>query len=180
MKHEFTPFPILCTNRLKLRKLEIKDEDTLFEYQSNKDNFTFVEMPVYTSIEQTKKYTVVMNQGVDKNTWIHWAISLIDTDEIIGTMSIWNLDHDENKAELGYGIFPKYRRKGYMQETIEAILNYGFNEMDLDTIEAYTSHLNKPSQALLINNSFSFITTIIDEYSNGALMDLYKITKEQD
>lgn len=169
--YKFTPFPILHTSRLKLRQLSFKDEQALYDYQSNKTNFEYVEMPVYTSIDQAKNYIIKMKEGVDKGQWIVWAICLEDT--IIGTISIWNIKPDQKKAELGYGIFPSYRRKGYMREALEAVMAYGFKDMALEVIEAYTSHYNQPSKDFLSSFGFDFVKTIEDEYSNNALMDIF-------
>ncbi len=177
MNNYFAPFPIRYTERLKLRNLSFRDEQALFDCQSNKANFEFVEMPIYTSIEEAKNYVIKMKSGVDKNEWIVWAICLVDTDEIIGSISIWNLNHEVDKAELGYGLFPAYRRKGYMKEALESVLEYGFDHMKLDTIEAYTSHINQPSSDFLKSMDFEFIKTFEDDYSNGAVMDVYKKKK---
>lgn len=174
MKTPFAPFPILKTERLTLKKLNFKHEKALFDYQSNKANFPYVDMPIYESIEEAKNYVIKMQSGVDKKQWIVWAICLQSTDEIIGTISIWNLNHDEDKAELGYGIFPAYRRHGYMKEALLKVLEYGFDNMKLKTIEAYTSPTNEPSVKFLEANDFTFVKTEPDSYSDNQLMSLFK------
>lgn len=133
-------------------------------------------MPVYTDISEAKGYIEKMNKGVSQSKWIIWAICLEDENNIIGTISIWNINHEKESAELGYGIYPKYRNNGYMKEALELVIDYGFNEMDLKLIEVYTSHDNKPSINLLEKMNFKFFNTIKDDYSNGALMDIYHIS----
>ncbi len=64
-----------------------------------------------------------------------------------------------------------------MKEALESILDYGFDQMKLDTIEAYTSHINQPSIDFLKSMDFEFIKTFEDDYSNGALMDVFKKRK---
>ena len=177
MINNFTPFPILMSKRLMLRQLEAKDAKALFDYQSDKNNFEFVDMPVYIALEQAQSYIHKMNLGMTENKWIPWAICLKDEDEIIGTVSLWHLDDKENKAELGYGLFPAYRRKGYMKEALEKVLAYGFDDMKLLTIEAYTSVSNEPSKQFLDSQAFEFVKNFEDPYSGGALMAYYRKSK---
>lgn len=177
MKNNFNPFPVLEGKRLVLKKLDDKHADAIFNYQSDKDNFPYVDMPVYDSIEDAKEYIKKMNRGVDEDKWIIWVICLKSIDNIIGTVSIWNLNSQENKAELGYGIFPEHRKQGYMAEALSVAVDYAFNTMDLDKIEAYTNHKNKPSIEFLKHMRFDYIDTIEDEYSNNALMDIYVTLK---
>lgn len=158
----FNPFPVLKTDRLLLRQLKISDDKLIFEYQSNKDNFKFVDMPIYKSIKDAQNYITKMNKGVKENRWIIWAIADINTNIILGTISIWNITVEQSKAELGYGLYPSNLGKGIMSEALQKVVEYGFKNMKLKTIEAYTNKLNGKSIALLERNNFVKISTIID------------------
>ncbi|WP_064094292.1 GNAT family N-acetyltransferase [Rossellomorea aquimaris] len=151
---QFSPFPTLETDRILLRKLESKDALSIFEYQSNKENFPYVDMQVYTEKEEAQSYIKKMNAGVESNKWIIWAIADVHSDQILGTASIWNLSEEQRKGELGYGLFPSYRGKGLMSEALTKVVEYGVNTMGLKTIEAYTNSKNKDSIALLKNGYF--------------------------
>lgn len=69
----------------------------------------------------------------------------------------------ESKAELGYGLFLGNKGKGIMSESLRKVVEYGFNTMGLETIEAYTNADNIKSITLLERNNFtkkpSFIET---------------------
>lgn len=168
----FSPFPVLQTDRLLLRQLESSDDQLIFEYQSNKENFQFVDMPVYTSIEEAQNYIIKMNTGIANNRWIIWAIADQCTNRILGTISIWNLSIEESKAELGYGLYPGNLGKGIMSEALKKVVAYGFYHMGLKTIEAYTSTMNEKSIALLERNKFTPIASIIEDTSNGEPMEM--------
>ena len=71
----FNPFPILRTERLLLRQLEVKDAPLYFNYQSSKQNFLHVDMPVYTDISQALTFIKEKKDGVQQNKWILWAIT---------------------------------------------------------------------------------------------------------
>lgn len=65
----------------------------------------------------------------------------------------WILKH--HRAEIGYGLYREEdRRKGLMSEALEAVLQYGFEEMDLNRVEALTSYENEASIASLIKFGF--------------------------
>lgn len=176
MNIQFNPFPELESNRLFLKQLDQSHTSALFRYHSSKDNFPYVDMPIHQSVVETENYVTKMTTGVAENKWVIWAICLKESGEIIGTISIWNLDRRKNKGEFGYDIFPKYRRKGYMKETMNVVLKYAFGVMKMAKIEAYTNHENLASIEFLRNMGFTYCETIEDEYSNGKLMDVFEIT----
>ncbi len=69
MINNFTPFPNLETDRLILRQIEENDKEAIFEYQSNKENFVHVEMPVYKTVSEAEAY-------IEKNEKMEcWTIS---------------------------------------------------------------------------------------------------------
>lgn len=150
----FTPFPTLRTDRLILRQIIEEDDQLIYNYQSNKDNFPHVDMPVYTGIDEARKYISKMNHGVENNQWIIWALADPKTNRILGTISIWNISKEDSKAELGYGLFSGNIGKGFMSEALKNVIEYGFNTMGLKEIEAYTNRDNTKSIALLERNQF--------------------------
>ena len=70
----FNPFPTLRTESLVMRQLKKSDDRLIFEYQYDKENFKYVDMSIYTSIEDAQNYIVKMKTGVDNSKWIIWAI----------------------------------------------------------------------------------------------------------
>lgn len=180
MNINFNPFPQLESKRLIFKPLEKEHIRPLFDYQSNKGNFEFVDMPVYTDIKQAKTYVTKMNQGVKDNKWIIWAICLKETLEIIGTISVWNLDANRQSGELGYGIFSNYRKQGYMSESIECIEAYAKTTMKLTCLDAYTSNRNKASRALLSKLSYPYVKTISEEGPSGTMVEMAVYTKVLD
>ena len=176
MKKTFKPFPVLMTKRLILKELKMIHLDALYAYHSDAENFKFVQMNVHLSREETKAYIQKMNDGVKQNKWIIWAICLRETDEIIGTVSIWNLDDERNSGEIGYGIFPEFRRKGFMREALDAVVSLAFDNLSLEIVEAYTGEDNILSIQFLESTAFQYVETIIDEYSNGERMKIYQLS----
>ncbi|UYP43805.1 hypothetical protein NEF87_000090 [Candidatus Lokiarchaeum ossiferum] len=173
---DFTHFPVLESKYYKLRQLQEKDAQAIFEYQSNKINFLYVNMPVYTNLSQARKYIEEKNQGVIQNKWIIWAITKKNNNHIVGTVSIWNFDQKCSKAELGYGLFSGNTGKGIMTEVLSRVILYGFNELHLEIIEAYTNPSNKKSIALLKRLNFKYKMQIEED---GELLNIFRQEKKE-
>lgn len=169
----FHPFPLLETERLRLRELTDRDEALIYNYHSNRENFPYVDMLEHKTIEDSREYIKKMKAGVKDNKWIIWAIADPLTDDIIGTISLWNLSTtDCRKGELGYGIFPEHRGKGLMAEALKEVIEYGFHSMKLEIIGAYTNINNHKSLALLEGEGFRKVTTVSEKGPSGREMIL--------
>jgi RimJ/RimL family protein N-acetyltransferase len=73
-----------------------------------------------------------------------FAMVLLDGDELIGSISLHNIDHLNRNAFIGIFIGEESRRgKGYGAEAIRLILEYGFNTMNLRGV-ALTVHADNP------------------------------------
>ena len=74
---------------------------------------------------------------------------------LIGVVCLWNFTEDLRTAELGYELMPAFQKQGFMQEAISSVLHYGFEQIFLDNIEAFTHKKNKNSIKLLKKNGFT-------------------------
>ena len=45
-----------------------------------------------------------MNDGVEHDKWIIWAIEHKNSKKVIGSICIWNINEVGDSGELGYGI----------------------------------------------------------------------------
>ncbi|HMW39322.1 MAG: GNAT family N-acetyltransferase [Saprospiraceae bacterium] len=78
------------------------------------------------------------------------------SDIIIGRCGFHNWNDEHQRAELGYVMTDQsFRNKGFMSEAVEAVLNYGFNVLRLNRIEALVGRNNIPS--LKIMRKFGFV-----------------------
>jgi ribosomal-protein-alanine N-acetyltransferase len=126
----------LRTERLKLRPLLPGDEFRLFEIHSNAKFMRYWSSPPWTNIEQAvtliEKDQIEMAQGMR----VRLGIFLHEAKQLIGTCSLFQIDQQCRRAELGYGIAQEHWRHGYMTEAVSELLNYGFSELNLNRVEA--------------------------------------------
>lgn len=78
-----------------------------------------------------------------------------ESGQIIGRCGIHNWNKDHHRAEIGYVMEDeKYKRKALMSEAVEAVIEYGFKELNLNRIEALVGLENVPSLKILKKNGF--------------------------
>ena len=62
---------------------------------------------------------------------------------------------EDDRAEIGYMLHPKFHKQGIMQEAIIPVMKYGFTKMNLHSIEAVIDPRNKASENILKKNKFT-------------------------
>ena len=155
-KLNFTPFPKLKTERLIFRQLEEADNQEIFFLRSDDGVNQYIDRPRPNSIDEASGFISKINNGIKKDEWIYWAITLKDNSKLIGTICLWNFSNTKTIAELGYELNPDLHGQGIMNEALNHILNYGFQKIGLKKIEAFTHKDNIKSTTLLLKNNFKY------------------------
>jgi ribosomal-protein-alanine N-acetyltransferase len=87
------------------------------------------------------------------------------------------------RAEIGYELLEEEdRNKGYMGEAIKAVLQFGFEQLNLHRIEALTSPTNLFSQKLLHANGFVHEGELRRHYLKDGVFEnsvFYSLLKEE-
>src|ERR1700743_2575921 len=104
----FTPFPILITDRLILRQLEMTDNKDIFVHRSNESVNTYVEDFRHSTIEQTRAFIERVQKETELGKTILWVLTEKGKNRFMGTVCFWNILKDENKAETGYTLDPEF------------------------------------------------------------------------
>ena len=112
--------------------------------------------PRAKSIEDARAFIDKINTGVADNEWLYWAITLKNDNKLIGTICFWNIVSEENKAEIGYVLHPAMQDRGLMQEATTRVIEYGFENIKLGSIEAVLHPGNAKSVTLLKKNAFVY------------------------
>lgn len=146
-------FPELETKRLILRELKMNDAEAIYTYLSDPDVIKYLEGNT-DSIEEAQGYISWVTEGFTKRKDIRWGIELKDTKELIGDCGFGHIDEPRRPTELGYMLTKKYWNHGLMTEALGAILYYGFKELELHRIQAWTHPDNLGSSKLLMKHGF--------------------------
>jgi ribosomal-protein-alanine N-acetyltransferase len=154
--------PTLESENLILREITLNDDKDLFAIRSHPEVNKFLDRKVMDSEVQAMADIVKLQAGAETNEYLFWAICLKSKDstdkqiisKMIGTICLWNFSDDRKKAEIGYELLPLHQGKNIMFEAVERICRYGFDQLNLDTIEAYTKIVNLKSTKLLEKSGF--------------------------
>ncbi|NGM83491.1 GNAT family N-acetyltransferase [Paenibacillus sp. 7124] len=142
-------FPILETDRFVLRQLNQDDSREIFQYFSLDEVTKFYDLESFTNIEQAEELIRRWNQRFEKNQGIRWGITLRSESRVIGTCGFHGWMKNHYKAEIGYELIPEYWRQGYMTEVIQKAIEFGFNNLGLNRIEAFVEPENVGSRRVL-------------------------------
>ena len=177
----FTPFPELKTDRLVLRQLQPTDWKEIVFLRSDKEVNKFVKRPQAKNQAEALTFIEKITKATKNNESLYWCITLKGQQEMIGSISLWNFSKDLKTAEVGYDLHPKYQGLGIMNEAMKTILNFGFNALNFQKIEAYTHRNNEASKRLLLKNNFKHVKERIDpEDADNIIFELsfYNFAKE--
>ena len=153
-------FPVIKTERLTLRKIEESDSDVILFLRSDKSINKFINRPENRrtkNISDAIKHIKELNADTKNNKSIAWGITLNENPKIIGTICLWNFSKDYKTAEVGYDLNPNFQKKGIMSESLKSVVNFGFIELYIERIEAFTHIQNEKSKNLLVKNGFNII-----------------------
>ena len=175
-KINFTPFPVLITERLTLRCLELSDDQQLFKLRSNKIVNKYIVRPKQKNIEEIRAFISKINREINNNEWIYWVISLKDEPTLIGDICLWNFSEDKTVAEIGYELDPAFHGKGIMSEALKKIIEFAFRDIELNSIEAYTHKNNNDSTKLLQKYNFKLDVERVDKENSDNI--IFTLTKE--
>jgi len=153
----FIPFPILTTERLTLRQLEINDGQEILTLRSDSDVNKYLDRKKASTIEDARDFIKIINENIDKNDSLYWAITFKDNNKLVGTICLFSFSNENDNCEIGYELLPNFQKQGIMHEAVEKVIDYAFHSIKIKKIDAFFHKDNQNSIKLL--KKFSFISS---------------------
>lgn len=150
----FHPFQNIETERLLLRRIDENDAEEVLALRGNPDIMKYIPRPLAKTKEDALGHIAMMNEKIENNTGINWGITIKGNPKIIGIIGHYRIQPENHRAEIGYMSLPEYNGKGYITEAIRAVVEYGFEQMNLHSIEAVIDPGNTASEKVLQKNGF--------------------------
>ncbi|HQE33471.1 MAG TPA: GNAT family N-acetyltransferase [Flavobacterium alvei] len=168
----FNPFPNLETERLLLRRVVNKDVEQIFALRSDKEVMKYIPRPLVKTKDDALAHITMIDEKIDTNEGINWAITLKNNDKLIGIIGLYRIQPEHFRAEIGYMLLPEYHGKGIVSEAINEVVNYGFDAIKLHSIEAIIDPKNFASEKVLQKNGFVKEAHLKEnEYYEGRFLD---------
>ena len=150
----FLPFQDLRSERLLLRQITPDDVNELFAMRSNAEVMKYVPRPLCENTSEAMALINMIEQRIVSNEGINWAITLHGDNKLIGFIGHYSIKWENFRSEIGYMLSPKYKGRGIVTEAVRLIVDYGFNQMNMHSIEAIIDPENTASAKVLEKNGF--------------------------
>ncbi|MFY7812082.1 MAG: GNAT family N-acetyltransferase [Flavobacterium sp.] len=144
----------LESKNLIYKPMCFEDALELFEMDKNPNVHKYLWQKPILDIKEVHKYIEMVNNQYIENKIGRFSTFLKKTNELIGWTGIKFVnDHIENGNtnfyDYGYRLNEKFWNKGYATEASFTWLDYGFNQMKITELNAYTHAQNGASNHVL-------------------------------
>lgn len=149
LSQAFERFPKMMTQRLSLREIGPEDAQTLYAVLSDAAVTEYYDDEAFTALSEARDQIDAWHRGYESRRAIRWAIAPKADGMLIGTCGYYGLHRYHRRGAIGYELARPFWRQGIMTEALRAIIAYGFDEMDLNRIQATVMPGNTASVRLL-------------------------------
>lgn len=142
-------FPVLEGTCIRLRGIRETDIDGLYALFSDPRVMRYWSRGPMTDRQEAVDYAKTILDGFVKRDLLNWIVADAESDAMIGTATLYEINPRHARAGLGYALLPAYWGKGLAKESATLALCYGFLELGLHRIEADTEPNNARSNRVL-------------------------------
>lgn len=145
----FKPFPKIKVENLLLRFNKFRDIKDIYEIYSEKDVCKYSDILVYDSINDARYYFSNNIKKYIKNCCYSFMVEDININKVIGTVSITQCSYNYKIVQIGYSFNKNYHKKGYATKAVNAFVEFCFEKLNTERVEAMVLVDNMPSIKLL-------------------------------
>lgn len=152
-------YPVIETDRLKLRLLTIEDREAVFRHFSEEEVTRYMDIPPCRDISEADE---IIQFHID-DSGCRWGVFDKQQDQLAGTCGYhcWTTG-PEGKAEIGFDLSRDFWGRGLMTEALLPVIAFGYEEMGLEVIEATVDPGNDRSLRLLTALGFCRDEELVD------------------
>lgn len=173
---------ILETERLVLRKWSLDDAEDLFYYAKDERVGPNAGWKPHENIETSKRII----EGFIEEDEVYALVHKKDN-KVIGGIGLHNRsplgNEDVPQLEIGYVLNPDYWGRGLIPEATKRVIQYGFDELDLEWIWCAHYDFNMNSKRVIekCNFHYSFMDhKILEKLDNKEVICHYYRLKKED
>lgn len=153
------------TKRLTLRSFAYTDSASMLKnWVADEQVQLMYAEPVYTTEAAVKELLDKYISSYEKEDYYRWAVIEKESGECIGQIAYFLVDSKNHFAEIEYCIGVDYQRKGYATEATRAIIDYGFEQINLHKVQICVRPSNTPSRQVIEKCGFIYEGTLRDYF----------------
>ena len=146
-------FPIIHTDRLDLVEIKQSHLADLYKLFGDENVTRFYNLlPLENEQEAQKSINLFQSRFKDK-IGIRWGIALKGKQNIIGTIGFNNFTRG-HRANIGYDLQTDHWNNGYITEALKTVIDFGFEQLEINRIEAEVMQGNTISEKVLAKLNF--------------------------
>ncbi|MUK87882.1 GNAT family N-acetyltransferase [Ornithinibacillus sp. L9] len=133
----FLGTPKIETDRLTLRKLELRDVQSVFNHWLSDERVSDNRInPAHKTVSETfdRLDKIVSQYGCKE--FCYWGIELKETSELIGEIDLYDFELATGNCEVSYSVGSNWWNQGYGTESLKAVVEFGFRKMNIHKISA--------------------------------------------
>jgi ribosomal-protein-alanine N-acetyltransferase len=166
------PAPSLRTDRLRLRPFNDSDASALFELHSNEHVLRYWDSPPWSERSRADLFIATCRQIEESGTGTRLAVDRDSDGTFIGWCGLTRWNPDFRSASLGYCFDDAAWGHGYATEAAQALLQWAFDALGLNRVQAETDTRNAASARVLEKLGFVREGTLREDcVVNGEVSD---------
>ena len=130
------PLPALEGASVRLRPHREEDLQDFFALYSDPQVMRYWSFPAWTHIEQAYERFTGALAGHDPERLLCWAVADTDSDRLIGGVTLFAINAQQGRAEIGYALHSSQWGRGFAREALRLALGHAFGPLALRRVEA--------------------------------------------
>ncbi|HET9720267.1 MAG TPA: GNAT family N-acetyltransferase [Solirubrobacteraceae bacterium] len=165
-----------------MRPFASEDADALFALHSNAFVLRYWDAPPWSERERAGRFIAACRQMAEQGSGARLAVDRLSDGAFIGWCGLTRWNPDYRSASLGYCFTDGAWGQGYATEAALALLQWAFEALDLNRVQAQTDTRNLASARVLEKLNFIREGTLREDcVVNGEVSDswLYGLIRRQ-
>ena len=175
-------FEELNTTQLRLRRVRREDAEQFFRFAGSEAVTRFMFWKPHKDVQESLASIEKTVSRYEAGSNWRWGIALRETDELIGIIDLLGINETERSCTFAYMLAQDFWGRGFMTETLRAVLNFAFGRLGMETVWAEHFGPNMASGAVMRRAGMKYAGTEFGKYEkNGEIFDApqYRITRKE-
>ncbi|MGE8207186.1 GNAT family N-acetyltransferase [Heyndrickxia sp. NPDC080065] len=151
----FGDFPVLESANLVLKKIENVHLQDVFTIYDNENVFEYCGIIPKHNIQTVSKMIGHFDRDYHKKSRVKRGIfQKSHSNKLVGIMEAMDFNQKVNMVTIGYFLAEDYWGKGIATESVQMLVKYLFEEVNVNRIQAEVMPANHVSKKVLLKNGF--------------------------
>jgi [ribosomal protein S5]-alanine N-acetyltransferase len=150
----FNGLPILTSETITLNKIEEENLNELFDIYSNERVFEYCGIIPKHNKDTVKKMIGHFERDYHKKSRVKWGIFQNEGNKLVGIMEAMEFNSKVNMVTIGYYLAESSWGKGIATESVGLLVEFLFNKVHVNRIQAEVMPPNVNSKKVLLKNGF--------------------------